>query len=109
MMILLEFDIQYIKRKAIKGQAIVDQLAKFPITNDAPLQIDFLDASIMYVTERTWKIFFDGSHTQNGASVGILFVIPPGYTIPKSYKLLFPFTNNIDEYESLLNGVKLTL
>ena len=27
MMILLEFDIEYIERKAIKGQAIVDQLA----------------------------------------------------------------------------------
>ena len=37
MMILLEFDIQYIKRKAIKGQAIADQLDKFLMTDNAPL------------------------------------------------------------------------
>ena len=109
MMILLEFDIQYVEKKAIKRQAIVDQSVEFPMMDDAPLQIDFPDASIMYVTEHTWKFFFDGSHTQNGASTGILFFTPHRYTIPKSYKLLFPCTNNISKYEAPLNGVKLTL
>lgn len=109
MMILSEFDIRYIKRKAIKGKAISNQLVEFPMTNDVPLQIDFPNTSIMYVTECTWKMFLDGSHTQNGACAGILFLTPHEYTIPKSYKLLFPCTNNIAEYEALLNGVKLTL
>ena len=94
-MILLEFDIQYVKCKAIKGQAIADQLAEFPLEDITPIQAEFPDASIMYVTERTWKMFFDGSHMQNGARVDILFVSPHGYTIPKSYKLLFPYTNNM--------------
>ena len=39
----------------------------------------------------------------------VLVVTPHGYTIPKSYKFLFPCTNNIVEYEALLNGVKLAL
>ena len=43
MMILLEFDIEYIERKAIKGQAIVDQFTKSPLQDDAPIQVDFLD------------------------------------------------------------------
>ena len=108
-MILSEFDIQYVERKAIKGQAIVDQLAEFPMTDNAPMQIDFPDSLVMYVTECTWKMFFDGSHTQNGAGVGILFVTPHGYTIPKPYKLFFPCTKNVAEYEALINGVKLSL
>ena len=54
-------------------------------------------------------MFFDSSHTQNGAGAGILFVSPHGYTIPKSYKLLFPCTNNIAEYEALTNGIKMAL
>ena len=37
MMILSKFDIQYVERKAIKGQEIIDQLAKFPMTNDTTL------------------------------------------------------------------------
>lgn len=63
MMILSEFDIQYVKHKAIKGQAIASQLADFPTEDATPMKIEFLDASIMYITERTWKIFFYGSHT----------------------------------------------
>ena len=54
-------------------------------------------------------MFFDGSHTQNGAGVGILFIMPHGYMFPKSYKHLFLWTNNIVEYEALTKGVKLDL
>ena len=79
------------------------------MTDNAPMQIDFPDTSLMYVTERTWKMLFDGSHTQNGVGSRILFVTPHGYTIPKSYKLLFPCTKNVVKYEALLNGVKLAL
>ena len=53
--IISKFDIQYVKRKAIKGQAIADQLVEFPLQDNAPMQIDFLDASIIYAIERTWK------------------------------------------------------
>lgn len=63
----------------------------------------------MYVTKRIWKIFFDGSHTQNGAGLGILFVTPHGYTIPKSYKLFFSCINYIVEYKDLTNGIKMAL
>lgn len=96
MIIFSKFDIQYIEHKAIKGQVIANQL-------------DFPDASIMYVTKRTWKMFFDGSYTQNGAGVGIFFVTPHGYIIPKSYKIFFPCTNNIEEHEALTNGNKMAL
>ena len=108
-MIFSEFDIQYVEQKEIKGQAIVDQLVEFPMIDNAPMPIDFPDSSVMYVIERTWKMFFDGSHTQNGARARILFVTPHGYTIPKSYKFLFTCTYNVAKYEALLNGVKLAL
>lgn len=84
MMILSKFDIEYVERKAIKGQAIVDQLADFPIRDKAPIQVEFLDEHIIYMTARTWKMFFDGSFMQNGSGPGVLFVSPHGYTIPKS-------------------------
>ena len=109
MMILSEFDIEYIERKAIKWQVIADQLADFPLQDDAPIQVDFPDEHLMYMTERTWKMFFDGSFMQSGSGAGVLFVSPHGYTIPKSYKLLFPCTNNIAEYEALTNGLKMAI
>ena len=49
-MILSEFDIKYVKCKAIKGNVILDQLVDAPITNHQPLHIDFLDESILMLT-----------------------------------------------------------
>ena len=60
----------------------------------------------MYMNEHTWKMFFDGSYKKNGLGVRIFFVTCHGYTIPKSYKL-FLYMNNIVEYETLTNGIKL--
>jgi len=53
-----------------------------------------------------WKLFFDGSFTQKGSGVGVLFVTPQGDLIPKSYKISFPCTNNIAEYEGLVTGLR---
>ena len=63
-MILSEFDIHYVEHKAIKGQAIADQLAEAPMQSSLPLNIDFPDESILTLTCKTWVIFFDGSFTQ---------------------------------------------
>ena len=109
MMILSKFDIKYVEHKVIKGQAIIDQLVDFPIQDDVPIQVDFPDEHLMYMTTRTWKMFFDGSFMKNGSKAGVLFVSPHGYTIPNSYKLVFPCTNNIVEYEAFTNGIKMEL
>lgn len=45
-MILSEFDIEYVDRKAIKGQVIADQLADAPLQNDMPLHIEFPDSTL---------------------------------------------------------------
>ena len=62
-MVLSEFDIQYVERKAIKGQAIADQLADAPMQSSLPLNIDLPDESILTLTRKTWVMFFDGSFT----------------------------------------------
>ena len=54
-------------------------------------------------------MFFDGSFTQQGSGAEILFITPQLYSLPKAYKLLFPCTNNIVEYEALINGMKIAI
>lgn len=49
-MILSEFDIQYVDRRAIKGQVIADQLAEAPLQDHHPMHIAFPDADIMNIT-----------------------------------------------------------
>lgn len=54
------------------------------------------------------KALFDGSHTK-GIGASFLFVTPQGECIPKSFKLTFPCTKNIAEYEALITGLKATI
>ena len=109
-MLLSEFDIQYIDRKAIKGQAIIDHLADAPLVVDHPLIMEFPDEHLCLIEEKSpWKLYFDGSYTSHGSSVGILLVTPQGDYIPKSFKLKFWCTNNIVEYEALIAGLKIAV
>ena len=107
-MLLSEFDIQYVDRKATKGQAIADHLADAPLVDAYPLVMEFLDEHICLIEEQPpWKLYFDGSYTSHGSGVGILLVTPQGDYIPKAFKLQFPSTNNIAEYEALIVGLKI--
>lgn len=80
-----------------------------PIESSNPILADFLDMHILQIEPITWKFYFDGSYTHHGSGTGILFIMPLGVTIPKSYKLLFPYTNNMAEYEALVLGHKIAL
>ena len=51
-------------------------------------------------------MFFDGSCSKEGFGVGIVFISPTKEVIPLSYKLEFDTTNNINEYEALMLGLK---
>ena len=54
-MILSEFNIEYVEHKEIKGQVIADQLVDFPLQDDAPIQVDFPDEHLMYMTKKNGR------------------------------------------------------
>jgi len=106
-MLLSKYDIEYVEWKAIKGQIIADQLAETPLQGTTPMTFEFPDEDILSITTHSWKLYFDGSYTNHGLGAWILLVTPHSDTIPKSYRLLFPCTNNIVEYEALVIGLKM--
>lgn len=48
-MLLSEFDIEYVDQKEINGQVILDQLVEAPLIGDHPLISNFLDEEIFTV------------------------------------------------------------
>lgn len=63
-MILSEYDIEYVEWRAIKGQVITDQLVEVPMYLDNPLILEFPDESIFNLSIADhWKLYFDGSYT----------------------------------------------
>lgn len=56
-MILSEYAIEYVERKAITAQVITDQLTKAPIYSENPLISKFLDDSIFNLSiDNHWKL-----------------------------------------------------
>ena len=59
MVLLTEFDIQYVTRKVIKGRAIAEFFTQQPIEGDQ-YEFEFLDEEINAITVQKWKMYFDG-------------------------------------------------
>ncbi|MDO5304887.1 MAG: reverse transcriptase-like protein, partial [bacterium] len=53
-----------------------------------------------------WFLYFDGSKCQEGAGAGCILVDPSGNKMFISCRLEFECTNNVAEYEALLQGLK---
>ena len=83
------------------------------------MSLDFLDDSIFVLIEEEEfvdtkdeldiTLYFDGSKCEQGGGAGIVFITPQGAPIPLSFKLKFPCTNNMAEYEALVLGLQTTI
>jgi ribonuclease HI len=54
-------------------------------------------------------MFFDGSLMKTGAGVGLLFISPLGKHLRYVFRLHFPASNNVAEYEALVNGLRIAI
>jgi len=52
-----------------------------------------------------WSLYFDGSKSNEGAGAGCILVSPEGEKTMLSCRLEFECTNNIVEYEALIQGI----
>jgi ribonuclease HI len=87
--------ISFAPRKAIKSQVLADFVAEWVDTQlpTTPIQPEL------------WTMFFDGSLMKTGASAGLLFISPLGKHLCYVLRLHFPASNNVAEYEALVNGL----
>jgi ribonuclease HI len=54
-------------------------------------------------------MYFDGSMTKMGADVGLLFISPLGVHVRYMIRLHFTASNNVAEYEALVNGLRIAI
>jgi hypothetical protein len=73
-LLLLEFDIEYVSQKAIKGQALADFLAAHAVPDDSPLAAELPDEEVFIIENigPHWEMYFDGASqksTQDGNKI----------------------------------------
>ena len=54
-------------------------------------------------------MYFDESLMKKGAGTGLVFVSPLGVRMRYMARLHFPSSNNMAEYEALLNGLRIAI
>ena len=54
-------------------------------------------------------MYFDGSLMKASASAGLVFISPLGVHLRYMIRLHFPASNNVTEYEALVNGLCITV
>jgi ribonuclease HI len=91
--------ISFAPRKAIKSQVLANFVAEWIDTQlpAAPIQPELL------------TMYFDGSLMKTGAGVGLLFISPLGKHLCYVLRLHFPASNNVAEYEALVNGLRIAI
>jgi hypothetical protein len=90
-------DIVYKPQTAIKAQALSDFVAEWTETQAPPREREL----------EYWTINFDGSLQLQGA--GILVTFPKGENFKYILQMHFPASNNADEYEALLHGLRIAI
>jgi hypothetical protein len=56
-----------------------------------------------------WTMYFDGSLMKTGAGAGLLFISPLEKHLRYVLRLHFPASNNVAEYEALVNGLRIAI
>ena len=54
-------------------------------------------------------MYFDGSLMKKGAGMGLVFVSPLGVRMRYMVRLHFPSSNNVAEYEALINDLRIAI
>jgi ribonuclease HI len=54
-------------------------------------------------------MYFDGSVMKEGAGVGLVFISPLGVRMEYMVRLHFPASNNVAQYEALINGLQIAV
>jgi len=112
--LLAEYDIVFMTRKAVKGSIIADHFADHAMENYEPLNFDLPDEDVIVVESESeesdqWTLYFDGAVNVSGNGAGAVVISPENKQYPVSTRLLFECTNNTAEYEACIIGLEAAL
>jgi ribonuclease HI len=91
--------ILFAPRKANKSQVLADFVAEW-VDTQLPTAL---------IQPELWTMYFDGSLMKIGAGASLLFISPLGKHLRYVLRLHFPASNNMAEYEAMVNGLHIAI
>jgi len=96
---LMSETLNYAPRKAIKSQTLAEFVAEWTDSQLPPTQVQ----------AELWMMYFDGSLMKMGVGAGLLLISPLGVHMRYVIRIHFAASNNVTEYEALVNGLKIAI
>ena len=94
----------------VAGLALLHLLAQFPGEEECSLSEEIpREIAVVELPRKKWTMRFDESAMTTSNGLGIVLSCEDGDTMPLSFKLKFPFSNNATEYEVYLIGLAIAL
>jgi hypothetical protein len=92
-----QYDVEFIPRRAIKSQALIDFIA------------EWIDSDVRDIGDLPdhWVMYFNGSYTLKGVGASIMLISPEVDMLKYAIQIEFPTTNNTVEYDGLVTGLRL--
>ena len=91
--------IAFASRMAIKSRVLADFVVEWTEAQMPPVVVD----------QEYWTMYFDGSLMKKGIGVGLVFVSPLRVHMRYMVRIHFPSSNNVAEYEALINSLHITI
>ena len=98
LVLLTEFDIEYITTNVINGRAVAEFLALNVVKGEEQWNLEFPYENLALIECCEWKLYFDRAVNNKGVRLGVILVILEGETIPTAKKLDFKVINNMAKY-----------
>ena len=61
------------------------------------------------IAQEYWTMYFDGSLMKKGVGTRLVFVLTLGVRMRYMVRIHFPSSNNVAEYEALINGLRIAI
>ena len=91
--------ISYASRTAIKSQVLANFVAEWTEAQMPPAVVD----------QEYWTMYFNGSLMKKDTGAGLVFILPLGVRMRYMVRIHFPSSNNVAEYEALINGLRIAI
>nr|KAJ0199675.1 hypothetical protein LSAT_V11C600301860 [Lactuca sativa] len=101
-----EHDINYRPRTSIKGQALADFLLENSDGRD-PTKEKVWAVEEAPADNISWTLYTDGASNKEGSGAGLILTSPEGEEVTYALRFDFHTSNNEEEYEVLLSGLRL--
>ena len=88
---------------------IVEDCTNLDTNNNTDIVSSPCDFSLELTDPSIWTLYFDGSRNKEGAGDGCLLIDPHGNKTMVACHLEFECTNNVAEYEALVQGLRKAL